>query len=81
MAAADPAVRRTAAAIAAHSRWARTNTTEGTAPARKGFRAKFEREVDAEGTLSPAERDRRATNAMKAYMGQLSLRSRAVRTT
>lgn len=81
MAAADPAVRRTAAAIAAHSKWAKTSAVDGTKSARRGFLAKFEREVDPDGILSPAERDRRARNALKAYMGQLSLRSRTVRAT
>jgi hypothetical protein len=36
--------------------------------------ARFERQVDPDGTLPPAERDRRADMAMRAYMGQLAKR-------
>jgi hypothetical protein len=44
-----------------------------TAPARRGFLAKFEHEVDPDGLLAPAERAKRAENARKAHMTRLSL--------
>jgi len=43
-----------------------------TAPARRGFRRRFEREVDPEDRLTPAERTRRASQLMRAYMLRLA---------
>ncbi|MGH3423031.1 MAG: hypothetical protein ACRDQU_06725 [Pseudonocardiaceae bacterium] len=64
------------ARIGAHARWARTtDPTAATAPARRGFDARFELEVDPDGTLPPAERERRAQHARKAYFTRLALRS------
>jgi hypothetical protein len=37
--------------------------------------ASFERQVDPDGTLPPAERDARAATARKAYMAQLASKS------
>ena len=37
--------------------------------------ARFEREVDPEGTLNPQERQRRAEHKRKAYFQRLALRS------
>jgi len=37
--------------------------------------AKFEREVDPEGLLLPAERARRAENARKAHFQRMALKS------
>jgi hypothetical protein len=79
MAAADPVVRRAAASIAANIRWSTQDTREGIKPARRGFLARFEREVDPDGVLTPAERGVRAQRALRAYMSQLALRSRAKR--
>ena len=42
------------------------------APARAGFKARFERQVDPDGVLDPAERARLAHEAMKAYMTELA---------
>lgn len=68
------------ARIAAHERWARTaDRTAATAPARTGLQARFEREVDPDGTLPPAERARRAESARKAFYTRISLRSAQVR--
>jgi hypothetical protein len=50
-----------------------------TKPARAAFLARFEREVDSESKLSPAERARRAEAARKAYFIRLALRSSQVR--
>lgn len=56
-----------------------TDPTAHTAPARQEFDARFEREVDPEGTLPPEERARRAAFARRAYFLRLSLRSAQVR--
>lgn len=50
-----------------------------TAPAREGFLARFEREADPDGTLSPQERTRRAEALRKAHMTRLSMRSAETR--
>lgn len=61
-------------ALVAHSRGS-TNT----APARAAFLSRFEREVDPDGTLDPAERARRASFAKRAYFVRLALRSAKAR--
>jgi hypothetical protein len=53
----------------------RTNT----APARKAFLGRFERQVDPDGKLSPAERARRAEYARKAHMTKLAYASARAR--
>lgn len=53
-------------ALATHSR-GKTNTTAASA----AFLARFEREVDPNGQLPPAERARRAEYARRAYMTKL----------
>jgi hypothetical protein len=50
-----------------------------TEPGRKGFLARFEREVDPDGVLPEAERARRAEHARRAYMQKLALASAATR--
>ncbi|MGH3968275.1 MAG: hypothetical protein ACRDTV_09240 [Mycobacterium sp.] len=40
---------------------------------------KFERQVDPDGKLSPAERAKRAEHARKAYFARLALKSARVR--
>jgi hypothetical protein len=68
------------ARIAAHESWARTeNRTARTAPARAAMQAKFEKMVDPNGELLPAERARRAENARKAYYARLALKSAKAR--
>ena len=65
-----------AAKIAAHESWARTpDRAARTAPARAALMAKFEAQVDPEGTLSPAERAVRAEHARKAHFARLALKS------
>ncbi len=62
--------------IGGHTSWSRTaDRTARTAPARDKFDARFEKEVDPEGVLDPAERMRRAENARKAYFARLALKS------
>lgn len=50
-----------------------------TAPARAAFLDRFEREVDPDGVLPPAERARRAEHARKAYFARLALASAKAR--
>lgn len=72
-----PSQRSQRSRIAAHSMHAagRTNTK----PARKAFLDRFERQVDPDGVLSPAERAKRAAHARRAYMAQLAYRSAVAR--
>ncbi|MET4612014.1 uncharacterized protein YbaA (DUF1428 family) [Rhodococcus sp. PvR044] len=64
------------AQIAAHQSWANTTDRSArTANARKAMLDKFEREVDPEGVLTPAERAVRAEHARKAYYTRLALKS------
>jgi hypothetical protein len=66
--------------IGAHVSWSRTiDRTARTEPGRKGFLAKFEREVDPDGVLPEGERIRLAEHARKAYMQKLALVSAARR--
>lgn len=72
--------RRTRALIATHASWATTiDRTARTAKARQAFQQKFEREVDPEGVLLPAERAKRAENARQAYYARLALQSAKAR--
>ena len=52
---------------------------EVTAAARRGFLARFEREVDPDGNLPLDERTRRAEMALRAHMAQLAYRSAKAR--
>ena len=68
------------ARMAAHALHAKvTDPTAHTAPARKVFLSRFEREVDPEGVLSPQERARRAEHAKKAYFLKLAAASSRAR--
>ena len=76
----DPNERVLRARMAAHLLHARiTDPTAHTASARAAFLSRFEREVDPEGVLEPAERFRRAEHAKKAYFLRLALASRKAR--
>jgi len=50
-----------------------------TAPARRAFRQRFEREVDPDGRLTQAERSTRASQLMRAHMLRLAKSSAEVR--
>lgn len=66
--------------IGAHESWARTtDRTARTAAARRALDEKFERDVDPDGTLTPAERAKRAANARKAHFKRLALKSAQAR--
>jgi hypothetical protein len=41
--------------------------------------ARFEKQVDPDGTLDPVERARRADQAMRAHMARLALKSAQAR--
>lgn len=65
------------ARMAAHLLHARiTDPAAHTASARAAFLSRFEREVDPDGVLDPAERARRAEHAKKAYFFRLALASK-----
>lgn len=76
-----PEQRSLQGAIAALTRWAHEDPRPALERTRAGFFARFEREVDPDGVLPPAERDRRATAAMRAHMAQLALASSKARAT
>jgi hypothetical protein len=66
--------------MAAHSRWARTPDRGGaTALARRGFDARFEREVDPDGKLPREVRARLVESARKAYFARLAYLSAKAR--
>lgn len=72
----SPEHRALRARMAAHASWASTpDRTARTAPARAAALERFEREVDPDGTLPPAERARRAEHARKAYFLRLAMKS------
>lgn len=64
--------------LGAYTRWAKTSDrSAATAPAReaaaKALQARFEREVDPDGTLAAAERAIRAESARRAHYARLAL--------
>ncbi len=59
----------------AHVMHSRNDPRKITKAARQAFLDRFEREVDPDGKLSPAERARRAEHARKAYFTDLALKS------
>lgn len=73
------AQRKIRAQIAANSRWSKEDPAASAARGQAGLLARFEREVDPEGTLSPAERARRAQSALRAHMQRLALASSKAR--
>jgi hypothetical protein len=75
-----PEQRSLRARLAVHESWARTDDAAArTAPARKAFLDRFEKQVDPNGELPPAERTRRAEHARKAYFARLALKSAQAR--
>ena len=65
--------------IGAHTLHARYDPRETTAPARRAFLDRFEREADPDGVLPPEERARRARHLRAAYFTRLALRSAQAR--
>lgn len=76
----SPSERALRARLAAHSLHAQVaDPAAHTAPARRVFMDRFEREVDPEGVLPAEERQRRAEHARKAYFLRLALASAKAR--
>lgn len=75
----SPAERAMRARLAAHALHAQVDGKEHTAPARKAFADRFLRQVDPDNVLDPAERERRAEHARKAYFLALAVKSVAAR--
>lgn len=76
----SPEQRSMRARIGAHESWARTTDRSArTEKARRSFLERFEREVDPDGVLDPAERRVRAEHARKAHMLRMSAKSAQVR--
>lgn len=74
------ASRSQAGRIAALERWAHEpDPTAALAPARSGFRAKFERQVDPTGTMPADELAARVDRLVKAHMTRLSAKASAAR--
>jgi len=65
--------------LGAYSQHAKHDVRETTRAARAARDQKFIDEVDPEGTLDPAERDRRVVAARKAYFTRISLLSAEAR--
>ncbi|MET9339210.1 hypothetical protein [Nonomuraea sp. NPDC003804] len=75
-----PAERALRGRMGAHLSWANTqDPAERTKPGRDAFLARFERQVDPDGTLPAEERQRRAEHLRKAYMQELAAKSVATR--
>lgn len=66
--------------LAVLSSWAQTDDRQArTKPGRDAMLAKFEQQVDPDGTLPPAERARRAEYARKAHFTRLALKAAKAR--
>lgn len=71
----SPELRTLRARIGAFALHASHDPQQTTTRAREAFMSSFEREVDPNGLLPPAERERRAGAAHKAHMAKLALAS------
>lgn len=60
---------------AAHARWAREDRSAASERQRQIMLERFEREVDPAGTLPPAERAKRAANALSSHMAGLAYKA------
>ena len=75
----SPAERSLRARLAAYAMHARHDARRTSANGRAAFLARFEVEVDPDGTLAPEERRRRAEHARRAYFTRLALASAKAR--
>ncbi len=71
--------RRLSAQIAANTRWSREDPTLNAVRGQEGLTRRFEREVDPDNVLDPAERARRVECARRAHFGRLALASSSAR--
>jgi hypothetical protein len=74
-----PGERTLRARMAAYVLHSCYDSKELTAPARRAFNDRFEKQVDPEGALPEDERQRRAQAAKKGYFTRLALKSAAAR--
>lgn len=66
--------------VAAYTSWANTaDPSARTAPGRTAALARFERQIDPDGSMPAAERARRAEAAKKAYFIELARKSAIAR--
>lgn len=74
-----PSERALRARTAVHTSWANTvgakDRRRRTAPGTAAFLARFERQVDPEGLMDPADRAKAAENAKSAYFAGLALKA------
>ena len=70
---------RTWGRIGGLTAWSRNDAETMVGPAHRGFQARFERLVDPDGRLDPAERVARADRARRAHMLTLATKSAASR--
>lgn len=66
--------------IGAHVTHATHDSRAITAPARRAFLDRFDKQVDPDGVLDPQERAKRAHHAMQAHMAKLALKAATART-
>ena len=71
--------RRTWGRIGGLTAWSRNDAATMVGPAHRGFKARFERLVDPDGTMDPRERAIRADRARRAHMLTLAAKSAAAR--
>jgi hypothetical protein len=74
-----PEQRSQRARIAALTRWSREDPKAHAERMQEGLMDRFRREVDPDGALPEAERERRATAARRAHMQRLALASSKAR--
>lgn len=74
-----PEQRSQRARLAAFTRWSKENPAANAARGQAGLLARFERQVDPNNELAPAERRRRAEAARRAHMVALAFRSSKAR--
>lgn len=74
-----PAERKLRAQVAANTRWSRESGDAQAERMQKGLAAKWERDVDPNGVLPPAERRRRAEAARRAHLKRAALASARAR--
>jgi len=75
-----PGERKLVGAIGSNESWARTpDRAARTEPARRAALERFEREVDPDNELTPAERAKRAEFARRAYFQRLTFKSAQAR--
>ncbi len=74
-----PEARSLRARMGAHAMHAKHDSRETSKPGREAFRSSFEKQVDPDGILEPAERARRAEHAKRAFYTGIALKSAQAR--